>query len=101
MDYVAYDLRIRSSIALPLRTAPEPDDGRPAGADVAVRIGATPVRLPNLVADGRRRGNCAWEAAPDTLLMTVDDRARYLVTAMDATSWPSCVAGPTSGRHGE
>ena len=78
-DYVACGLRIRSSTALPLRTAPEPDDGRPAGADVTVRIGATPPRLPNPVADGRRRGNRAWEAAPGAFLMTVDDQARYLV----------------------
>ena len=79
MDYVAYGLRIRSSIALPLRAAPEPDDGRPAGADVTVRIGATPPRLPNPV-----RKHCvekiAWETAPGAFLMTKDDEARYLVT---------------------
>ena len=79
-DYVAYGLRIRSSIALPLRTAPEPDGGRPAGADVTVRIGATPVRLPNPVAGRRRPENLAWETAPGAFLMTVDDEARYLVT---------------------
>ena len=78
-DYVAYGLRIRSSIALPLRTAPEPDDGRPAGADVTVHIGATPVRLPNSV-EKRRVEKIAWETAPGALLMTVDDQARYLVT---------------------
>ena len=79
-DYVAYGLRIRSSIALPLRTAPEPDDGRPAGADVTVRIGATPARLPNPVAGRRRPENLAWETAPGAFLMTKDDEARYLVT---------------------
>ena len=79
MDYLAYDLRIRSSIALPLRTAPKPGDGHPAGADVTVRIGATPVRLPSPVAK-RRLEDRVWETAPGALLMTVDDQARYLVT---------------------
>ena len=81
-DYVAYGLRIRSFTALPLRTAPEPDDGRPAGADVTVRIGATPVRLPNPVEKHRNRRveKVAWETAPGALLMTKDDEARYLVT---------------------
>ena len=79
-DYAAFGLRIRSSIALPLRAAPEPDDGRPAGADVAVRIGATPARLPNPVDKQPRRANRAWETAPGAFLMTKDDEARYLVT---------------------
>ena len=65
-DYVACGLRIRSSIALPLRTAPEPADGRPAGADVIVRIGATPPRLPNPV--GKRRvGGIVWETRRNCL----------------------------------
>ena len=79
MDYIAYGLRIRSSIALPLRAAPEPDEGRPAGADVTVRIGATPPRLPNPVAK-RRVEDRAWEAAPGAFLGTEDGEARYLVT---------------------
>ena len=88
MDYLAHGLRIRSSIALPLRAAPSPGEERSpclgarnrTGADVTVRIGATPARLPNPAADGRRQGNRAWEAAPGALLMTVDDQARYQVT---------------------
>ena len=84
MEYVAHDLHIRSSIALPLRPvrpAPSPDEERSpcAGADVTVRIGATPARLPNPVMNYRVE-KIAWEAAPGTLLMTVDDQARYLVT---------------------
>ena len=94
MDYVAHDLRIRSSIALPLRPAPSPAEECPpgggarktcggaknrSGADVTVRIGATPARLPNPVAK-RRVKNFAWEAAPSAFLVTLDDRARYLIT---------------------
>ena len=79
MDYVAYGLRIRSSIALPLRATPKPDDGRPAGADVTVRIGATPPRLPN-PAKKHCVEKIVWETAPDAFLMTKDDEARYLVT---------------------
>ena len=81
MEYVAHDLRIRSSIALPLRLAPSPDEERSpgAGTDVTVRIGATPARLPNPVMNYRVE-KVAWEAAPGALLMTKDDEARYLVT---------------------
>ena len=79
MDYVAYNLRIRSSIALPLRAAPPYDDGGPAGADVTVHIGATPARLSNPV-EKLRGEKIAWEAAPGAFLMAKDDEARYLVT---------------------
>ena len=48
-----------------------------ADADVTVRIGTTPLRLPNPVAK-RRVKHFAWEAAPDALLAKVDDQARYL-----------------------
>ena len=85
MDYTAYGLRIRSALALPFRSAPPLDEGRSAaerggaekrtGADVTVRIGATPAQLPNPIGKHRR-----WEAAPGAFLMTVDDVARYLVT---------------------
>ena len=85
MDYTAYGLRIRSALALALRSAPPLDEGRSAaerggaekraGADVTVRIGATPAQLPNPIGKHRR-----WEAAPGAFLMTVDDVARYLVT---------------------
>ena len=74
IDYLAYGLRIRSSIALPLRAAPSPDEEHSADADVTVRIGATPARLRNPVGKRHR-----WEAAPGVFLATVDDEARYLV----------------------
>ena len=75
MDYLAYELRIRSSIALPLRAAPSPDEEHSTDADVTVRIGTTPARLPNPV---RKRDR--WEAAPGAFLTTEDGEARYLVT---------------------
>ena len=84
VDYVAYDLRIRSAITLPLRAAPSPDDERSAcmgaksraGADVTVGIGATPARLPDPV-----EKRLQWETAPGAFLTTKrDDTARYLVT---------------------
>ncbi len=85
MDYTAYGLRIRSALALPFRSAPSLDEGCSApecggaekrtGADVTVRIGATPARLLNPIGKHRR-----WEAAPGAFLITVDEVARYLVT---------------------
>ena len=83
MDYIAYGLRIRSALALPFRSALPLDEGRStaerggkrAGADVAVRIGPTPARLPNPIGKFRQ-----WEAAPGTFLITVDAVARFLVT---------------------
>ena len=85
MDYIAYRLHIRSALALPFRSAPPLDEGcsaagcggaeKRAGADVTVRIGATPAQLPNPIGKRYR-----WEAAPGAFLMTVDEVARYLVT---------------------
>lgn len=67
--YIAYGLRIRSEIALPLTAA---SIGREA--DVNIRIGAVPEALA-----APRRGRGPWEAAPGLFLMTVEGVARYLV----------------------
>ena len=76
-DYFAYGLRIRSSVALPFRAAPAPDGEN--RVDVTVGVGATPPRLANPTVK-RRLEKVAWEAAPGAFLMTVDNKARYLVT---------------------
>ena len=81
-DYIAYGLRIRSPIALPLTPLPHPSEENPAQAragepdpDVTVRIGATPARLPKPV--GKR---WHWETAPGVCLVTWEGIARYLTT---------------------
>ena len=78
-DYIAWGLRIRSSVALPFRAVPVPGEEGRAAADVTVSVGATPPRLANPAAK-RRLEKIAWEAAPGAFLMTVDNQARYLVT---------------------
>ena len=69
--YAAYGLRWRSSIALPFAVVHSPQ-----GADVAVRLGATPSHL------SQRRGGTphAFEAAPDIVLLRVAGVARYLIS---------------------
>ena len=78
-DYFAYGLRIRSSVALPFRAAPVPGEESRAAADVRVSVGATPPRLANPTVK-RRLQEVAWEAAPGAFLITVDNKARCLVT---------------------
>ena len=77
-DYVAYGLRVRSSIPLPF-AFPSHAAG---AADVTVRFGAAPAALRPV--DMRRRsarGDMEWEAASDVFLLRRHGIARYLVTA--------------------
>ena len=70
-SYLAYGLRIQSSIALPCRSAP------PGPApDVTVRIGDVRDSLPAPAA-----GCGPWQAAPGVFRLDVDGVARYLVRA--------------------
>ncbi|MCY4600502.1 MAG: sulfotransferase domain-containing protein [Acidobacteria bacterium] len=69
--YVAYGLRIRSEIALPL--APASPEGEP---DLRIRSGATPEAL---AAPQVRQP--PWEAAPGLFLLEIEGVARYLVRA--------------------
>ena len=84
LDYFAYGLRVRSELALPFQTASQRDAafsatrrgrGPKAGANVSVRIGPTPARLPNPIGKTQR-----WESVPGAFLMTVPNVARYLVS---------------------
>ena len=78
-DYVAYGLRVRSSVPLPF-AFPSHAAG---GADVTVRFGAVPAALRPPVDVRRRsaRGDMEWEAASDVFLLRRRGVARYLVTA--------------------
>ena len=78
-DYVAYGLRVRSSV--PLRFARSSHAG--AAADVTARFSAVPTVLRPPV-DARRhspRGDMEWEVASDVFLLRMRGVARYLVTA--------------------
>lgn len=70
--YAAYGLRWRSSIVLPFPAAPGPAKS----PDVAVRLGATPQRLP------RHFGGTphAFDAAPGTALLRVAGVSRYFIS---------------------
>ena len=67
--YVAYGLRIRSEIALPL--APASPEGEP---DLRIRRGATPEALA-----APRVSRSTWDAAPGLFLLKLEGVARYLV----------------------
>lgn len=71
LDYVAYGLRIRSALPLPLPSWSGPQQGRPA---VDVVFGSTPARLPP-PAFRRRR----WECVPGRCLLHLPGHARCLV----------------------
>ena len=72
LDYVAYGLRIRSALPLPL---PGWSGLRRGEADAEVVLGATPMRLP---APSARRPR--WEAAPGRCLVRLPGQARCLVS---------------------
>lgn len=68
--YCAHGLRIRSEVALPHFGAQPPGE-----ADVTVRLGAVPRKLPEV-----RRAGHHWEAAPGDYLLRVADGFRLRVT---------------------
>ena len=76
-EYRAYGLHVRSAIALPFDSLPQPAE--PASApNVTVRLGAVPQTLP-AGAGGAVQGR-VWQARPGAFLIEVKDIARYLVT---------------------
>ena len=76
-DYRAYGLHVRSAIALPFDSLPQPVE-HSAEPDVWVRIGAVPPALP-AGAGGAVQGRI-WQARPNAFLIEVEDIARCLVT---------------------
>ena len=79
MDYVAYGLRVRSSV--PLRFAPSHMRAA-AVPDVTVRFSVVPTALRSPVYARRHtREGMEWEAAPGVFLLRMRGVARYLVTA--------------------
>ena len=77
VDYVAYGLRVRSSV--PLQFA-SPRTRATATPDVTVRFGAVPAALRSPVYARRHtRGGMEWEAAPGAFLLHMFRIARYLV----------------------
>ena len=74
--YGAYGLRLRSALALPFNRLPGAE--APAAADVTVRLGAVPRKLPPATAGPFTR-RAFWEAQRDAFLMHYDGVARYLV----------------------
>jgi len=69
-SYLAHGLQIDSEVPLP-----ELRPGSNRAADVHIRYGSVPTALPDPVK------SCGFfQAAPDTLLLTVKDVGRYLVT---------------------
>ena len=75
-DYVAYGLRIRSQLALPLTPRDGTAVSRAEAPDVEVRFGTVP---PALSAPAGRRRILHWETAPGVLLWRMEDMAGYLV----------------------
>lgn len=79
--YTAFGLRWRSSLALPFADA----SGQPESADVTVRFGEAPARLP---ASTSGTPHC-WEASPGTALLAVPSVARYLVRRQEIVIEPA------------
>ena len=74
--YGAYGLRLRSSLALPFNRLPSAE--ALAAADVTVRLGTVPRKLPPPTAGPFTR-RAFWEAQRDAFLMHYEGVARYLV----------------------
>ena len=92
MDYVAYGLRVRSSVPLPFASPrTRASAAAPPPPDVTVRFGAVPATLRAPVNARRRtRDGMEWEHASGVFLLHMRGIARYLVMKSEVLVEPCC-----------
>ena len=88
--YTAYGLRIQSPFALPFQRLDTVDA---ANANVRIRLGTAPARLPGRP---RNQAHDIWESVPGALLLRMEGVARFFVS-----NGTDVVVEPESGSEHE